>query len=111
MFVASAIAETIVGVNKHRLAHEERVEVLAIDNTVVREKQIARLQQVRASRDDAKCRQALEAITQACNGGGNLLALSIEAARSRATVGEITDAMETVMTSLRTTASSLDVIA
>ena len=70
--------------------------MLAIDNTVVREKQIARLQQVRATRDEAKCRAALDAITAACNGDGNLLALSIEAARHRATVGEITDAMEKV---------------
>ncbi|KAL8585879.1 hypothetical protein ACOMHN_019294 [Nucella lapillus] len=89
--------EAIVGVNKYRLPQEEIVEVLAIDNTHVRHKQVARLTKVRETRDKAKVEAALKAITECCRSGdGNLLGLSIEAARVRASVGEITDAMEEV---------------
>lgn len=91
--------EVIVGVNKYRPENPEMVDVLDIDNTAVRESQIARLNNVRASRDDAKCRAALEALTKAAaEKSGNLLALSVEATRARATVGEISDALEKAFT-------------
>jgi methylmalonyl-CoA mutase len=93
--------ETIVGVNKYRAdgEGEAAVELLDIDNTKVREAQVARLQAVRAKRDDATCRAALDAMTEAAaSGQGNLLALAIEATRARATVGEISDALEKVFT-------------
>ncbi|XP_059145475.1 methylmalonyl-CoA mutase, mitochondrial-like [Physella acuta] len=90
-------AEVIVGVNKYRLPQQEKVDVLSIDNSAVREKQCARLAKVRATRDSQKVKEILDAITQCARSGeGNLLALSIEAARCRATVGEISDAMEVV---------------
>jgi len=85
-----------VGVNKYVPDDVELVDVLSIDNTKVREGQIAKLHEVRANRDDAACTAALEALTEGARGDGNLLALAIEAARARATVGEISDAMETV---------------
>ncbi len=89
--------ETIVGVNKYRLEHEEPLDTLEVDNTAVREAQIKRLQKLRAERDEARVNAALAAITQAAESGeGNLLALSIEAARARATLGEISSAMEKV---------------
>ena len=90
--------DTIVGVNKYRLACEDHpVEVLEIDNRAVREKQIERLRQLRATRDNARVAAALAALTEcARTGNGNLLALSIEAVRARATVGEISDALEKV---------------
>ena len=89
--------DVIVGVNKYKLAKEDPIEVLDVDNTAVRKSQIARLQQMRASRDEAACRQALAAITAACrNGSDNLLGLCVNAARLRASVGEISDAMEKV---------------
>lgn len=89
--------EVIVGVNKYRLKEQEAVDVLCIDNTVVREKQIARIKKTRENRDSKKAEECLAAITNCCESGdGNLLALSIEAARHRCTVGEITEAMEKV---------------
>ena len=88
--------ESVVGVNRYELAEPEMVEVLDIDNTKVRESQVARLQQVRAARDEAACRAALDALTDAAKGDGNLLAACVDAARARATVGEMSDAMETV---------------
>jgi methylmalonyl-CoA mutase len=89
--------DVIVGVNKYQLAKEDPIDVLDIDNTAVRESQISRLQKMRAERDEAACQQALAEITAACeNGDGNLLALSVNAARLRASVGEISDAMEKV---------------
>jgi len=89
--------DVIVGVNKYRLAKEEPLDVLDIDNTAVREAQIARLQKMRATRDEGACRQALAAITKACEDRGeNLLGLCVDAARKRASVGEISDAMEKV---------------
>ncbi|MCK4620651.1 MAG: methylmalonyl-CoA mutase [Desulfuromonadales bacterium] len=87
--------DVIVGVNKYRLAEEDEIEVLDVDNAAVRESQIARLQKMRTERDQSACQQALDAITAACeSGGGNLLDLSVKAARLRASVGEISDAME-----------------
>jgi methylmalonyl-CoA mutase len=88
--------EVIVGVNKYRSADPEHVDVLDIDNTKVREQQVARLEQVRASRDAKACEAALDALREGAAGDGNLLALCIEAARARATVGEMSDAMEAV---------------
>ncbi|WP_374528728.1 methylmalonyl-CoA mutase [Novosphingobium sp.] len=88
--------DVIVGVNKYRLASEDQLETLEVDNHAVREGQIARLKQVRASRDEAKCRAALAALTEGAKAGGNLLALAVDAARERATLGEISDAMEAV---------------
>ncbi|TWA61695.1 methylmalonyl-CoA mutase [Azospirillum brasilense] len=91
--------EVIVGVNKYRPENPEMVDVLDIDNTAVRESQIARLNSVRANRDDATCRAALEALTKAATEkSGNLLALAVEATRARATVGEISDALEKAFT-------------
>lgn len=89
--------DTIVGVNKYRLEKEDPIEILEVDNTAVRESQIKRLQQVRASRDNAAVQAALNAITEAAaSGKGNLLALSVDAAQKRATLGEISDAIEKV---------------
>ena len=91
--------EVIVGVNKYRPDAPETVDVLDIDNTAVRERQVARLKSVRESRDDRAVTKALQAMTEAARGGtGNLLTLAVEAARARATVGEISDALEAVYT-------------
>ena len=87
--------DVIVGVNKYRLAEEEPVEILEIDNNAVREGQIKRLQQIRASRDEAAVEEALEALYQcAKTGTGNLLDLSVKAIRVRATLGEVSYALE-----------------
>ena len=89
--------EVIVGVNKFQPKDATTVEVLDIDNDVVREGQVKRLEKIRKSRDEAKCVAALKALGEAArNGTGNLLALSIEATRARATVGEISSALEGV---------------
>ena len=88
--------EVIVGVNKYRPAQPDPIEILDIDNAKVLASQVARLKKVRASRDEEKCRKALEALTEGARGNGNLLALAVDAARARATVGEISDAMEVV---------------
>lgn len=89
--------DVIVGVNKYRLAKEDPVETLEVDNHMVREQQVARLQKLRAERDGAKVQAALEALTAAAQkGDGNLLDLSIRAVRLRATVGEVSDALEKV---------------
>ena len=86
-----------VGVNKYKLAKEDPVEILEVDNVKVREAQIARLQQIKATRDGAKVQAALEALTAAARkGSGNLLGLAIDAIRARATVGEVSDALEVV---------------
>ncbi len=90
--------ETIIGVNKYRLEQEDPIEILNIDNTVVREAQIKRLEYLRANRDEQKVAETLRAITAAAESGeGNLLALAIEAARARASLGEISDAYEKVV--------------
>jgi methylmalonyl-CoA mutase len=87
--------ETIVGVNKFRLDKEDPIEILDIDNTAVRLSQIERLKKLRAERNEADCQAALKAIEQsAATGEGNLLALAVEAAKARASLGEISDAME-----------------
>ncbi len=89
--------DVIVGVNKFKLDKEDPVEILEIDNVAVRENQIARLKSIRASRDEARVRQTLEALTNAARQrDGNLLDLSIAAMRERATVGEVSDALEQV---------------
>jgi methylmalonyl-CoA mutase len=88
--------EVVVGVNKYRPDDPDHVEVLDIDNTRVRQQQLARLERLRAERDEERCRAALEAITKGAAGDANLLELCVEAARARATVGEMSDAMEQV---------------
>src|SRR5690606_26031688 len=88
--------EVIVGVNKYRPPSEDPIEILDIDNAKVLAAQVERLKQVRASRDEAKCQAALAALTEGARGNANLLALAIDAARARATVGEISSAMEEV---------------
>jgi methylmalonyl-CoA mutase len=90
--------ETILGVNKHRLDKEEAMQVLEVDNATVRESQIKRLQKLKAERDNAKVEAALAALTKAAETGqGNLLTLAIEAARVRASLGEISLALEKIM--------------
>lgn len=90
-------ADVIVGVNKYKLAKEDPIDILDVDNVKVREAQIARLQQIKATRNTEAVQAALGALTRAAeNGEGNLLALSIEAMRLRATVGEVSDALEAV---------------
>lgn len=90
-------ADTIVGVNKYKLAKEDPIQILEVDNHAVRDNQVARLKALRAKRDAAKVKAALDALT-ACaeTGQGNLLDLSIQAIRLRATVGEVSDALEKV---------------
>ncbi|MBC7147166.1 MAG: methylmalonyl-CoA mutase [Thioclava marina] len=88
--------EVIVGVNKYRLAKEDPIDILDIDNVKVREAQIARLEKMRATRDEAACQAALEELTRRASEGGNLLEAAVEAARARASVGEISMAMEKV---------------
>ncbi len=89
--------ESIIGVNKYRLDKEEPIDILEVDNTAVREQQLERLKQLRENRDEAKVQAALEALTKAAETGeGNLLALSVDAARVRASLGEISDAIEKV---------------
>jgi methylmalonyl-CoA mutase len=87
--------ETIVGLNKYRLEKEAPLDILTVDNTAVRESQIKRLKELRATRDEAKCQATLAALTAAAEtGNGNLLALAVEAAKARASLGEISDALE-----------------
>ena len=89
--------DTIVGVNKHRLDKEDPLEILEVDNTAVREAQIKRLQKLKAERNNTEVQAALAAITESARSGkGNLLELSVVAAQKRATLGEISDAIENV---------------
>jgi methylmalonyl-CoA mutase len=89
--------DVIVGVNKYKLKEEAHVDILEVDNHAVRDSQIARLQEIRAGRDKAKVEAALAALTEAAQAGtGNMLDLAIKATRLRATVGEISDALEAV---------------
>ena len=91
-------AEKIIGVNEYRLEKEAPIDILAVDNTAVRESQIKRLKELRASRDEAAVKKALEAITECVKTKqGNLLELAVEAAKVRATLGEISDACEVVV--------------
>ncbi len=90
-------ADVIVGVNKYKPKTADKVDILEVDNVRVREGQIARLAQIRATRDGAKVQACLAALTEAARTGkGNLLALSIDAMRARCTVGEVSDALEQV---------------
>ncbi|WML30775.1 methylmalonyl-CoA mutase [Neobacillus sp. OS1-32] len=87
--------ETIIGVNRYRLEKEEPIDILDIDNTAVRLKQIEKLNALKMSRDDQKVEEALTALAQAAaTGEGNLLEFAVRAARARATLGEISDAIE-----------------
>jgi methylmalonyl-CoA mutase len=88
--------DVIVGVNKYRLAKEDPIEILEVDNVKVRNQQIARLKQIRATRDAAKVQAALDALTAGAEKGANLLELTVQAMRLRATVGEVSDALEKV---------------
>ncbi len=86
--------EVIVGVNKYRLDQQDPIDIRDIDNTSVREAQVARLHEIKASRDEAACQATLEELTRRAKQGGNLLEAAVEAARARATVGEISMSME-----------------
>jgi methylmalonyl-CoA mutase len=89
--------EIIIGVNKFKPDTEEKIDILEVDNTLVRQSQIERLNQLRAGRDEQKVQECLEALTMAAHdNNGNLLALSIEAARNRASLGEISFALEKI---------------
>ena len=89
--------EEIIGTNAYRLEEEEPIDILEVDNTAVRESQIKRLKKLRAERDEEKVQKSLAAITKAAESGeGNLLELSVEAARNRASLGEISDAIEKI---------------
>nr|WP_284698665.1 methylmalonyl-CoA mutase [Flavobacterium lacisediminis] len=89
--------DIIVGVNKYRLEKEDPLHILDVDNQMVRKQQIERLEQIKATRDNAKVAECLAKLTESAkNGGENLLSLAVEAARNRATLGEISDALEVV---------------
>ncbi len=88
--------QVIVGVNKYRKEREDPIDILDIDNVKVRDGQVARLETIRATRDQATCDAALSALEEVARGNGNLLEAAVEAARARATVGEISMAMEKV---------------
>lgn len=89
--------DIIVGVNKYRLEKEDPLHILEVDNQTVRRQQIERLEQIKASRDTGKVTECLQKLTDAARSGkGNLLELAVDAARNRATLGEISDALETV---------------
>jgi methylmalonyl-CoA mutase len=86
--------DVIVGVNKYRLENEDLLQTLEVDNHAVRDAQIARIKRVKAERDASKCQAALTALAEGAKDSSNLLALAVDAARARATLGEISDAME-----------------
>jgi methylmalonyl-CoA mutase len=88
--------DVIVGVNKYRKDKEDPIDILDVDNVAVRKSQIARLEKIRGSRDQAACDAALAELTRRASEGGNLLEAAVEAARARATVGEISMAMEKI---------------
>ncbi len=88
--------QTIVGINKFRVTDEAKIDFLKIDNKSVRAQQIAKLQRLRSERDEAATKAALSALTDGARGNGNLLDLAVKAARAKATVGEMSDAMEAV---------------
>ena len=89
--------QVIVGVNKYRLSEEDEIDILDIDNQAVREAQVARLERIRSERDHLACNTALEEVRRRAEGNGNLLEAAVEAARARASVGEISMAMERVL--------------
>ncbi|HER26395.1 MAG TPA: methylmalonyl-CoA mutase, partial [Rhodospirillales bacterium] len=100
--------EVVVGVNKYVRDDEDPIDTLEIDNDAVRQSQIARLKKIRARRDGDACQAALDALTRAAKTGeGNLLDLAVVATRARATVGEISDALETVFTRHRASAQTI----
>ncbi|SLN64448.1 Methylmalonyl-CoA mutase [Roseovarius litorisediminis] len=86
--------EVVVGVNKYKLAQQDPIDIRDIDNTSVRDSQVARLKNIRATRDEAACQAALDELTRRAKEGGNLLEAAVEAARARASVGEISMSME-----------------
>ncbi|MBI0474264.1 methylmalonyl-CoA mutase [Sphingomonas sp. MA1305] len=88
--------DVIVGVNKYRLAGEAPIDILDVDNVAVREAQVRRIASVKAARDEAACQRALDTLREGARGTDNLLALAVDAARARATLGEISAAMEDV---------------
>lgn len=88
--------QPVIGVNKYRVENDEAIDVLKVDNSSVRTQQIEKLRRLRAERDETACRDALDALTRAADGEGNLLELAVHAARAKATVGEISDALEKV---------------
>jgi methylmalonyl-CoA mutase len=96
--------QPVIGVNKYRVAGDEQIDVLKVDNNAVRAQQVEKLRRLRAERDEQACRAALRALTASARAGaqrdggleGNLLALAVDAARAKATVGEISDALESV---------------
>jgi methylmalonyl-CoA mutase len=88
--------EVIVGVNKYRLAEEADIDILDIDNNAVRLSQVARLNEIKKTRDEAQCQKALAEVARRASEGGNLLEAAVEASRARASVGEISMAMEKV---------------
>ncbi len=95
--------DVIVGVNKYKLGTEDQLDTLEVDNDFVRQGQIARLAKTRAARDESACQAALKALTEGARANENLLALAVNAARARATLGEISDAMEAVFGRYATT--------
>jgi len=99
--------EVVVGVNKYRVADPELVDVLDIDNTKVRTEQVARLEKVRAERDADACEEALRRLREGAAGDANLLELCVAAARARASVGEMSDAMESVFSRHRAEVRSI----
>ncbi len=99
--------ETVVGVNKYRLEKEDAIDILDVDNEAVREAQIARLTRVKTERDEAKCQAALKALTEAAQADDNLLERAVDAARARATLGEISDAMEKIFNRHRAEVKSI----
>ncbi|MFJ3496379.1 methylmalonyl-CoA mutase [Streptomyces sp. NPDC086091] len=88
--------QPVIGVNKYRVETDEQIDVLKVDNSSVRAQQVEKLRRLRAERDERACRDALDALTRAAGGEGNLLELAVDAARAKATVGEISDALEKV---------------
>ncbi|MFZ3566465.1 methylmalonyl-CoA mutase [Streptomyces sp. BH097] len=88
--------QPVIGVNKYRVDTDEEIDVLKVDNSAVRAQQIDKLRRLREERDDTACQDALAALTRAAGGEGNLLELAVNAARAKATVGEISDALEKV---------------
>ncbi|TCQ01213.1 methylmalonyl-CoA mutase [Sphingomonas sp. PP-F2F-A104-K0414] len=88
--------DVIVGVNKYKLAEQDAIEILDVDNVAVRAGQIERIERVKSARDEVACRAALDALREGAKGSENLLALAVDCARARATLGEISAAMEDV---------------
>ncbi len=100
--------ECVVGVNTYQHKGEDEIDILDVDNDIVRDQQVARLKHIRATRDNSECQAALDALTHAAKSGtGNLLELSINASRARASVGEISDALESEYTRYKATVRSI----